>query len=44
MILENLKNITNDVVLDENTIKFKNKVINPNFYFYKEKENIYLCY
>ena len=41
MILENLKNITNDVVLDENTIKFKNKVINPNFYFYKEKENIY---
>ena len=41
MILENLKNITNDVVLDENTIKFKNEVIKPNFYFYKDKENIY---
>lgn len=41
MILENLKNITNDVVLDENTIKFKNEVIKPNFYFYKEKGNIY---
>ena len=41
MILENLKNITNDVILDENTIKFKNEVIKPNFYFYKEKGNIY---
>lgn len=40
-LLENLKNITNEVVLDENTKKFKNKLIKSNFYFYKEKDSIY---
>lgn len=40
-LLESLKNITNEVVLDEYTSKYKKKLIRPTFYFYKEKDNIY---
>ncbi|MBY0756375.1 DEAD/DEAH box helicase [Clostridium sardiniense] len=40
-LLENLKNITNEVVLDEYTSEYKKKLIKPKFYFYKEKDNIY---
>lgn len=40
-LLEELKNITNNVVLDENIKEYKKNLIKPNFYFYKEKEKIY---
>lgn len=40
-LLESLKNITNEVVLDEYTSEYKKKLIKPTFYFYKEKDNIY---
>ncbi len=40
-LLSELKNITNEITLDENTKEFKRKLIAPNFYFYKEDGNIY---
>lgn len=40
-LLANLKDITNNIVLDENTKKFKSRLLKPSFYFYKEKGYIY---
>ncbi|WP_422388179.1 SNF2-related protein [Clostridium baratii] len=40
-LLEELKNITNNVVLDEWTKRYQVELSKPNFYFYKEKGKIY---
>lgn len=40
-LLEELKNITNNVVLDEWTKRYQVELSKPNFYFYKEKRKIY---
>lgn len=40
-LLEELKNISKNIVLDENVKNFKEKLMKTTFYFYKDKEKIY---
>lgn len=41
VLLEELKNISKNIVLDEGVRNFKEKLMEPTFYFYKHKGNIY---
>ncbi|EGT3616989.1 ATP-dependent helicase [Clostridium perfringens] len=40
-LLEELKNISKNIILDENVKIFKEKLMKTTFYFYKDKEKIY---